>query len=68
MWAFFSRRARLWLVTVLVAPLLSLILGRVGTALERRNGPSTISRGLQSGSRFLNRRKAKAQAKATKRH
>jgi hypothetical protein len=68
MWAFFSRRARLWLITVLVAPLLSFVFGRLGTALERRNGPSTISRGLQSGSRFLNRRKAKAQAKATKRH
>ena len=66
MWAFFSRRARLWLITVLVAPLLSLILGRLGIALERRKGPSTLSRGLQSGSRFLNRGKAKAQA--AKRH
>jgi hypothetical protein len=62
MWAFFSRRARLWLITVLVAPLLSVILGRLGTALERRKGPSTLSRGLQSGSRWLNRSKAKAQA------
>ena len=39
MWAFFSRRARLWLITVLVAPVASLVLGRLGTALERRKGP-----------------------------
>ena len=43
MWAFFSRRARP-LITVLVAPRLSLILGRLGTALQRRKGPSTLSR------------------------
>ncbi|WP_404389787.1 hypothetical protein [Humibacillus xanthopallidus] len=64
MWAFFSRRARLWLITVLVAPLASMVLGRLGTTLERRNGPSTLSRALQSGSRFLGRKKAKAQARA----
>jgi hypothetical protein len=63
MWAFFSRRARLWLITVLVAPVASLVLGRLGTALERRKGPSTLSRGLQSGSRLLGRRRAKAQAR-----
>lgn len=64
MWAFFSRRARLWLITVLVAPVASLILGRLGTALERRKGPTTLSRALQSGSRFLDRRKAQAKARA----
>ena len=64
MWAFFSRRARLWLVTVFVAPVASLVLGRLGTALERRKGPSTLSRALQSGSRFLGRKKAKAQGQA----
>ncbi|MCU1537163.1 MAG: uncharacterized protein JWP82_1514 [Humibacillus sp.] len=64
MWAFFSRRARLWLLTVLVAPVASLVLGRLGTALERRNGPTTLSRGLQSGSRFLDRRRAKATSKS----
>ncbi len=67
MWAFFSRRARLWVATVFVAPLASLVLGRLGTALERRNGPSTVTRALQSGSRFLGRRKAKAQARSRRR-
>jgi hypothetical protein len=68
MWAFFSRRARLWLITVLVAPLASLVLGRLGTAIERRKGPNTLSRGLQSGSRLLDRRRSKARAKAKGKH
>ncbi|CAN7159950.1 hypothetical protein LJR027_000118 [Terrabacter sp. LjRoot27] len=64
MWAFFSRRARLWLITVLVAPVASLVLGRLGTALERRNGPNTFSRGLRAGSRLLDRGRSKARARA----
>ena len=63
MWAFFSRRARLWLITVLVAPVASLVLGRLGVALEKRNGPSTISRSLRGGSRLLDRTRSKAKAK-----
>lgn len=68
MWAFFSRRARLWLITVLFAPLASLLLGRLGTAIERRKGPNTLSRGLQSGSRLLDRRRSKARTKAKAKH
>ncbi len=46
MWLFFTRRLRMWLILSVVVPLTSGVLRKVGRRLERRNGPSTISRAL----------------------
>jgi hypothetical protein len=46
MWLFFSRRLRMWLILTVLVPLGTGLLRRVGQALERRRGPSAISRGL----------------------
>jgi hypothetical protein len=46
MWLFFTRRLRMWLILTVVVPLTSGLLRRVGRSLERRNGPSRVSRAL----------------------
>jgi len=46
MWLFLTRRLRTWLVLTVVVPLASGLLRRVGRALERRRGPSSLSRAL----------------------
>jgi hypothetical protein len=46
MWLFFSRRLRMWLILTVLVPLGTGLLRRVGQALERRRGPSAVSRGL----------------------
>jgi hypothetical protein len=46
MWLFFTRRLRMWLLLTVVVPLGTGLLRRVGLAIERRRGPSTVSRGL----------------------
>jgi len=46
MWLFFTRRLRMWLILTVVVPLGTGVLRRVGHALERRTGPSSVSRGL----------------------
>ena len=46
MWLFFTRRLRMWLILTVLVPLASGVLRRAGVALERRNGPSGISRAL----------------------
>ena len=46
MWLFFSRRLRMWLILTVAVPLTTGLLRRVGRALERRHGPSTISSSL----------------------
>ncbi len=46
MWLFFTRRLRMWLILSVVVPLTTGLLRRVGTRLERRNGPSRVSRTL----------------------
>jgi hypothetical protein len=46
MWLFFTRRLRMWLILTVVVPLTSGLLRRVGQSLERRNGPSGVSRAL----------------------
>jgi hypothetical protein len=46
MWLFFSRRLRMWLILTVLVPLTTGLLRRVGTSLERRRGPSTVSRAL----------------------
>jgi hypothetical protein len=46
MWLFFTRRLRMWLILSVVVPLTSGVLRKVGRRLERRNGPSKVSRAL----------------------
>jgi hypothetical protein len=46
MWLFFSRRLRMWLILTVLVPLTTGVLRRVGTSLERRRGPSAVSRAL----------------------
>jgi hypothetical protein len=46
MWLFFSRRLRMWLILTVVVPLTTGVLRKVGRRLERRNGPSAVSRAL----------------------
>lgn len=46
MWLFLTRRLRMWLLLTVVAPLATGVLRRVGRALERRRGPSTVSNAL----------------------
>jgi hypothetical protein len=46
MWLFLTRRLRTWLLLTLVLPLATGVLRRLGQALERRNGPTTVSNGL----------------------
>jgi hypothetical protein len=44
MWLFFTRRLRMWLILTVVVPLTTGVLRKVGRRLERRNGPSAVSR------------------------
>jgi hypothetical protein len=46
MWLFFTRRLRMWLILTVVVPLATGLLRRIGRMLERRNGPSGLSRTL----------------------
>ena len=47
MWAFFSRRLRMWLILAVGVPVLAWLLGRIGDLIESRNGPNGVSRSLQ---------------------
>ena len=46
MWLFFTRRLRMWLILTVVVPLTTGVLRKVGRRLERRSGPSVVSRAL----------------------
>jgi hypothetical protein len=46
MWLFLTRRFRTWVLLTFLIPLATGLLRRVGQALERRNGPSSVSNGL----------------------
>ncbi len=46
MWLFLTRRLRMWLILTVVVPLTTGLLRRVGRSLERRRGPSGVSRAL----------------------
>ena len=64
MWAFFSRRFRLWLLLALGLPLLRRLLEAAGDAVEARRGDSAVSRGLRSGHHYLARYERKSQRKS----
>jgi hypothetical protein len=46
MWLFFTRRLRMWLILSVLVPLTTGLLRRIGLRLERRNGPTPVSRAL----------------------
>lgn len=46
MWLFLTRRLRMWLILTVLVPLATGVLRRLGRALERRRGPSTVSNAL----------------------
>jgi hypothetical protein len=46
MWLFFTRRLRMWLILTVLVPLGTGLLRRIGRTLERRGGPSAVSRSL----------------------
>jgi hypothetical protein len=52
MWLFLTRRLRMWLILSIAVPLTSGLLRRLGTALERRNGSTVVSRGLLRAGAF----------------
>jgi hypothetical protein len=56
MWAFLSARLRMWLILVVGAPLLGWLLGKVGDAIEKRRGPTALTKVLQKGRDWLARR------------
>lgn len=56
MWAFLSRRLRLWLLLAVGAPLLAWAAGRVADALERRRGANGVTRTLRYADGWLRRR------------
>lgn len=56
MWAFFSRRLRMWLLLAVGAPLLAWLLGRLGDVVERRRGPNGFSRAMHTARGWLRRR------------
>ncbi len=57
MWLFLTRRLRTWLLLTVAAPLVAKLLQRAGTALQRRNGPTSLSRALCKGGEFLDSRR-----------
>ena len=63
-WAFFTRRFRLWLLFALGIPVLRRLLGEVGQTLEQRNGESALTRGLRTGNQHLARYDRRARKEA----
>lgn len=63
-WAFFTRRLRLWLLFALGVPLLRRLLDEMGQTLEQRSGESTLTRGLRAGNQQLERYDRRARKEA----
>ena len=59
-WAFLSRRFRLWLMIAIGVPLVRRLLGGAGDALEARKGETSLTRGLRSGNQYLSRYERKS--------
>jgi len=55
-WAFFTKRLRLWLVLAVAVPLGGWLLGRVADLIERRRGPNQVSRTMHQARGWLQRR------------
>ena len=60
MWLFFTRRLRMWLILTVLVPLAGGVLRRIGVALERRSGPSGVSRALLRAGELGDRARARS--------
>ena len=63
-WAFFTRRFRLWLLFALGVPVLRRLLSGVGDKLEERSGETALTRGLRTGNSHLARYDRRARKEA----
>ena len=59
MWLFLTRRFRTWVLITFLIPLATGLLRRVGEALQRRNGPTTVSNGLLKAGELGDRARAR---------
>jgi hypothetical protein len=55
MWAFLSRRFRQYLVLAIGAPIVAYLLDGVGRSMEKRRGPTRLTRSMRSGGNALRR-------------
>jgi NADH:ubiquinone oxidoreductase subunit H len=67
MWLFLTRRLRVWLIVTVVVPLATGLLRRVGLALQRRNGPTRVSRALLSAGDLGDRARARLRGEGRRR-
>jgi hypothetical protein len=56
MLVFLTARLRLWLLLAIGAPVVAWLLGFLGDRIERRTGPTRLTRTLGRGSGWLRRR------------
>ncbi len=59
MWLFLTRRFRMWVVLTVLAPLATTVLRGLGSALQRRTGPSVVSNGLLKAGELGDRARAR---------
>lgn len=59
MWLFLTRRFRTWVLITFLVPLATGLLRRVGEALQRRNGPTSVSNGLLKAGELGDRARAR---------
>lgn len=59
MWLFLTRRFRTWVLLTFLIPLATGLLRKVGEALQRRSGPSTVSNGLLKAGELGDRARAR---------
>ena len=65
-WAFFSRRIRLWLLLAVGVPLIRRLLGAAGDTIETRTGrPTPVTRGLKGASTHLTRYERRSRRQAS---
>ena len=62
MWLFLTRRLRMWLILTVLVPLAAGVLRRIGVTLERRNGPSSVSRALLKAGELGDRARRRARS------
>ena len=59
MWAFFSRRLRMWLILALGAPLAVKLLRRTAETIEQRRGATSLTRRLHSTSDWIDTKRSR---------
>lgn len=60
MWAFLSVRLRRWLIMTIAVPVLGSAARRLGDRLERKGGPTRLSRGLHKVGNMAGRRRQRS--------